>query len=80
MIQEADIMEMEQGITLHLRHSMISGSIRLLVVLVVGVGAMADREYVLIVLLSMRVLGRIVISVDYLLMGRQEQSKRQKRV
>jgi hypothetical protein len=80
IIQEPDIMEMEQGIILHLRHSMISGLIRLLVVLVVGVGAMVDREYVLIVLLSMRVLGRIVISVDYLLMGRQEQLKRQKRV
>jgi hypothetical protein len=75
MIQEVDIMEMEQGITLHLRHSMISGLTHLLVVLVVGVGAMADREYVLIVLLSMRVLGRIVISVDYLLVGRQEQLK-----
>jgi hypothetical protein len=75
MIQEPDIMEMEQGIILHLRHSMISGLIHLLVVPVVGVGVMVDREYVLIVLLSMRVLGRIVISVDYLSVDRQERKR-----
>jgi sensor histidine kinase YesM len=75
MIQEPDIMEMEQGIILHLRHSMISGLTHLLVVLVVVVGAMVDREYVLIVLLSMRVLGRIVISVDYLSVDRQERKR-----
>jgi len=73
-------METDKETILHLRHSMISGSTHQLVVLVVGVGAMVDREYVLIVLLSMRVLGQIVISVDYLLVDRQEQLKRQKRV
>jgi hypothetical protein len=75
MIQEVDIMGMDKGITLHLKHLMIWVLIHLLVVPAVVVGAMVDREYVLIVLLSMRVLGRIVISVDYLLVGRQEQLK-----
>ena len=79
-MQEADTMEMDKETILHLKHSMISGSTHLLVVPVVGVGAMVDRGYVLIVRLSMRVLGRIVISVDYLSVDRQEQSKRQKRV
>jgi hypothetical protein len=65
---------MDKETILHLRHSMISGSTRLLVILVVGVGAMVDREFVLIVPLSMRVLGRIVISVDYLLVDKHEKS------
>ena len=80
MKQEADTMGMDKGITPRLRHSMISGSTHLLVVPVVGVWAMVDRESVLIVLLSMRVVGRIVISVDYPLVDRQEQLKRQKRI
>jgi uncharacterized membrane protein len=71
---------MEQGITLHPKHSMIWVLIRLLVALVVGVGVMVGPGFVLIVLLSMRVLGRIVISVDYLSVDRQEQLKRQKRI
>ena len=78
MIQGADLMKMVKEIILHSRHSMISVSIRLLVE--VGVGVMLDREFVLIVLLSTRVLGRIVISVDYRLVGSQEKSQRQKRV
>jgi len=69
-------MEMEQETIPHPKHSMISGSTRLLVVPVVGVGVMVDPGSVLIVLLSMRVLGQIVISVDYLLVDRQEQYKR----
>jgi len=73
MVQEVDIMGMVKVIILHLKHSMISGLIRLLVVRVVVVGAMVDRESVLIVLLSMRAVGRIVISVDYHLVDRQEQ-------
>lgn len=71
-------MKMVKEIILHSRHSMISVSIRLVVE--VGVGVMLDREFVLIVLLSTRVLGRIVISVDYRLVGSQEKSQRQKRV
>lgn len=78
MIQGADLMKMVKEIILHSRHSMISVSIRLVVE--VGVGVMLDREFVLIVLLSTRVLGRIVISVDYRLVGSQEKSQRQKRV
>jgi hypothetical protein len=76
MIQEADIMGMEQGITLHLKHSMTWVLIHLLVVLVVGVGAMVGPEFVLIVLLSMKVLGRTVTSVDYLLVDKHEKSHR----
>jgi hypothetical protein len=67
-------MDKDKEIILHLRPSMTWGLIRLLVVPAVGVGVMVDREYVLIVLLSMRVVGLIVISVDYLSMGRQEKS------
>ena len=78
MYQEADIMEMDKEIILHLRHSMISGSIRLPVE--AGEVVMVDRESVLIVHLSMRVLGRIVISVDYRSVGSHEKSQRQKRV
>jgi hypothetical protein len=76
MIQEAEVMGMDKDkeIILHLRHSMIWESTRLLVVPAVEVGVMVDREFVLIVLLSMRVVGRIVISVDYLSMGRQEKN------
>ena len=66
-------MGMEPEITLLLKHSMISGLIRLLVVPAVVVGAMVAQGSVLIVLLSMRVLGRIVIYVDYHLVDRQEQ-------
>jgi len=75
-MQEADIMEMDKETILHPKHSMILGLIRLLVVPVVGVGVMVDPGSVLIVLLSMRVVGRIVISVDYPLVDRQEQLKR----
>ena len=78
MIQGGDLMKMVKEIILHSRHSMISGSIRLPVE--VGEVVMVDRESVPIVRLSMRVLGRIVISVDYRSVGRQEQSRRQKRV
>ena len=68
-------MEMDKETILHPKHSMILGLIRLLVVPVVGVGVMVDPGSVLIVLLSMRVVGRIVISVDYLSVDRQEQIK-----
>ena len=78
MTQGADLMKMVKEIILHSRHSMILGSIRLPVE--VGVKVMVDPEFVLIVLLSMKVLGRIVIYVDYRLVGSHEKSQRQKRV
>ena len=78
MTQGADLMKMVKEIILHSRHSMILGSIRLPVE--VGVVVMVGQGFALIVLLSMRVLGRIVISVDYRSVGSHEKSQRQKRV